>query len=147
IKNSPGPPYGDVLQTGVDHSQPTPVTKPGMKISISSQFRGDPARFHFSLEAREPGRREIIREQTLENRFGSKHATLDRRMNSFQASRIQKTCAVADNQNAVCVEFGHGVQTAGGNCLRAVTDHLATIKQLGQKWMSLEALELCVGID
>ena|SRR5437667_11270376 len=49
VENSPGAAPGDVLQAGINHSQPTAVTKPRMKVSIAPQLWRDPTLFHALL--------------------------------------------------------------------------------------------------
>src|SRR6059058_520648 len=51
IKNSPRSPAGQVLQTGISHSQPTTMPKPSMKISIPEQLGSNPTIFHATLVA------------------------------------------------------------------------------------------------
>src|SRR6266480_2152700 len=46
IENSPSAAACDVLQGGINHSQPTAVTEARMKVSIAPQLRRDPTLFH-----------------------------------------------------------------------------------------------------
>src|SRR5438034_9119595 len=46
IENAPGPATRDVLQAGINHSQPTAMTKARMKVTIAPQLRRNPTLFH-----------------------------------------------------------------------------------------------------
>src|SRR5205809_719010 len=46
IEDPPGTAARDVLQAGINHSQPTAMTKARMKVSIAPQLRRDPTFFH-----------------------------------------------------------------------------------------------------
>src|SRR5262245_12697623 len=68
-------------------------------------------------------------------------------MNSLQSLWVEKTGAIARQKNAVGVHAWNREITTGCDCLRAVTDHLAAVKQARDVWMSFEALKLCMRID
>src|SRR5437764_11655286 len=50
IEDAPRAPARDVLQTGIQHSQPAAVTKTCMKISVATQLRRYPTLSHTALE-------------------------------------------------------------------------------------------------
>src|SRR5258708_6961479 len=50
VENPPRAAAGDVLQSGIRHSQPTPVTKAGVEVTIAAQLRRDPTLFHPALK-------------------------------------------------------------------------------------------------
>src|SRR5687767_15989581 len=147
IDNSPCPSTGNKLQPGVDQPQPTSVSKSGVEVSHLAQFGNDPTLVHEPLIVGQLFRREVARDKRLEDRFGGEHATLDRGVNSFQTLRVEKTGAVAREQHTVGISARHCKVTAGGDRLRAVTDHLAAFEQFCQVRMGLKKLKLGVWID
>src|SRR2546429_91750 len=50
IEDAPRAPARDVLQTGIQHSQPAAVTKTCVKVSVATQFRRNPTLSHTALE-------------------------------------------------------------------------------------------------
>src|SRR5215216_44081 len=118
-----------------------------MEVSHFAQLRNDPAFVYNFLIALQLFRREISRNQCLVDHFSREHTALDRRVNSLQALRIEKTGRVAHQQHAIGIHPRHGEVTAGGDRLRTVANHLAALEQPRDVRMSLEALELRVRID
>src|SRR6266404_5881952 len=147
IENSPGAAPGDVLQAGINHSQPTTVTKTRMKVSIAPQLWCDPTLFHPLLVTLQFACGEIIAHQRVKDRFCRQHAALDRSVDSLQARAIQEPGAVTDEQHAVCVKLRYRVQASGRDRLRAITNHFAAIQKFGDERMSLESLKLRMRID
>src|SRR5579864_7177806 len=62
-------------------------------------------------------------------------------MNSLQALRVQKSGRVSDDHPTVARKRRNRPPAAIWQRFRAIADHLATLEQLRNKWMSLEFLQ------
>src|SRR5882724_3780709 len=51
IEDSPGAASGNVLQSGIRHSQPAALTKRSMEVAIAAQLRRYPTIFHPALKS------------------------------------------------------------------------------------------------
>ena len=68
-------------------------------------------------------------------------------MNSFQALRIQQAGGVAEDHPAVAGQRRNRPPAAVRQGFRAVADHLAALKKLGDERVLLELLQDALGIE
>ena len=147
IKNSPRAAAGDELKPGVHHSQPAAMLEARMKVSHLAQLGNDPTLVYELFVTLQLLRGVILCQQRFKDCLRREHAAFDRRVNSLQSLRVEKPGAVANQQHSVGVNLRHREVAAGGDCLRAVANHLAAFEQLRDKRMRLEALKLGVRIE
>src|SRR5215475_3350025 len=80
-------------------------------------------------------------EERLEDSLGGEHPRLYSHVDAFEPLRIEEAGRIADDQKTVAVVFRLRQQSAFGNGLRAVMEHLAAFEHLRDRRVLFELVE------
>ncbi len=140
-------PVGQIDPEGlVEHEEGESLGPGSVEVAILVMLLVGPALLVALGVAAERGGREVVLGDGVHDRLGSEHPRLDRQVDAGELHRVAEAGGVTDQERAVHVELGLGVETADRDGLRAVADQLRAIQEIAHEGMRLELLRGEVGI-
>src|SRR5438093_1134494 len=134
------------LDAGVEEAREEPVLEALVEVAHAPQLIGRPRAPDTGLVGAQALLREVAGEQAIEHRLRRQHAGLDGEVDSLEPRPIQEAARVTAEEEPFGRELRHRPPAALGDGLGSIGDRLAALEQRPDQRVSLEALEIEVGI-